>query len=145
MRPRTLRSVAEKAEVRRDWRNPLAEFLDAFYAMNPREWPSAIRDEPNLLATTLGDPLADAYLGAVGEHLARRWNIALPDWVRGEMRHLNRPMFEPDLAVLRAYQLQHSPVAFRTRLIFVGAEPLQRKGFCPGSKAGVWLEAARRS
>lgn len=145
MRPRTLRSVAAKAVARGDWRDPLAEFLDAFYAMDGAERADALCDEPDLIAPMLEDVLPDAYLGAVGEHLARRWTLHLPEWTRGERRTLHRPLFEPDLAVLRAYLLRHSPVAFRRRLIFVGAEPLQRKGFCPGSTAQGWLKTARQA
>jgi hypothetical protein len=38
-------------------------------------------------------------------------------------------MFVPDEAALRGYLIGASPVAFRTRLIFVGADPLQRARF----------------
>ena len=141
MRPRTLRAAAERALARGggNWRDPLAEFLDAFYAASSEERGGMVRHEPPRLGAG-GDPLADAYLGAVGEHLARRWGLVVPSWVRGEGRALDRPLFEPDLPALRPYLLRHAPVAFRSRLIFVGAEPLQRKGFCPGSGAGKWVE-----
>ena len=77
----------------------------------------------------IGAERPDAFIGGVGEHLARRWQLPIPAWVRDEARYLERPMFVPDEAPLRAYLLAASPVAFRTRLIFTGPDPLQRARF----------------
>ena len=71
----------------------------------------------------------DAFLGAAGEHLARRWRVPIPGWVRSDARHLSEAWFVPDRPGLRGYLLAASPVAFRNRLIFTGPDPLQRARF----------------
>ena len=139
MRPGTLAETVRKAHVRGDWRDPLAEFLDGFYVADPVDRAWRIARDPG----TVGDAVGDAYLGAVGEHLARRWDLPVPGWVRDPSRYLEVPRFEPDVPALRDYLLRFSPVAFRSRLLFVGAEPLQRKGFSPGSDVERWLRRRR--
>lgn len=128
MRPRTLLEVVRRATEDGDWRTPLAEFLDAFYgaAGDRRDF---ISDDPGIL----GDTLADAFIGGVGEHLARRWGMSVPAWVIDPQRYLDYPHYQPDVAELYGYLTRSSPIAFRTRQIYVGGEPLQRKGFAPGS------------
>ncbi|MCJ2052685.1 hypothetical protein [Methylobacterium sp. J-070] len=92
----------------------------------PRPHGSAfVAEEPGLL----GCPEADAFLGGAGEHLVRRWGLPVPDWVRAESRYLATTLFVPDDRALRGYLLCVSPVAFRTRLIFTGPDPLQRARF----------------
>lgn len=127
MRPRTLREVAERTGSDPEWDLHLREFLDAFYARHGDRAAQAgfVADEPD----PVGDARIDAFLGGVGEHLARRWGFPIPAWVRRESRYLESPMFVPDEAALRGYLIGASPVSFRTRLIFVGAEPLQRARF----------------
>jgi hypothetical protein len=73
----------------------------------------------------LGQP-EHAFLGAVGEHLARRWNLRIPDWTDEPDRFLHRPYFATPLEDLKAYLLVRSPLAFRRRMIFVEDEPLRR-------------------
>ena len=53
----------------------------------------------------------------------------LPFWVKAEARYLGEAWFVPDRPGLRGYLLAASPVAFRTRLIFTGPDPLQRARF----------------
>jgi hypothetical protein len=61
----------------------------------------------------LGDARPDAFLGGVGEHLARRWRLPfIPAWVRHEARYLDTAMFVPDERNLRTYLLCVSPVSF---------------------------------
>ena len=127
MRPRTLQEVAALTRVGPDWDLHLRGFLDAFYALSddPASQALSIADEPDFV----GDVRIDAFLGGVGEHLARRWGLPIPPWVRGPGRHLDRPMFVPDDEAMRGYLLGASPVAFRTRMIFTWADPLQRARF----------------
>lgn len=127
MRPRTLREVAALTRAGPDWDLPLRGFLDGFYACHgdPVAQATFIADEPD----AVGDARLDAFLGGVGEHLARRWGLPIPPWVRGPGRHLDHPMFVPDDESVRGYLLGASPVAFRTRMIFTGADPLQRARF----------------
>ncbi len=127
MRPSTLAEVASRSSADPDWRHHLDEFLDAFYAADgdrPRQ-AAMIEDAPRLLDVAR----ADAFLGGVGEHLARRWNLPIPRWVRSDQRYLEEAFFVPDRKVFRGYLLAVSPVAFRTRLIFTGPDPLQRARF----------------
>ena len=134
MRPRTLREVVERSRDEPDWQHHLREFLDTFYLADDdlRAQAAMIAEDPGFL----GIAEADAFLGGVGEHLARRWGLPIPAWVRDDRRHLHRPMFVPDEANLRDYLLCVSPVSFRVRLIFTGSEPLQRARF-PYHK-GTW-------
>lgn len=133
MRPDSLAEVARRAASDGDWEHHLREFLDAFYARHgDRPGQGAMTaDRPALL----GVAQADAFLGGVGEHLARRWGLSLPGWVRAEARYLTEAWFVPDRPGLRGYLLAASPVAFRTRLIFTGPDPLQRARFPYGSGA----------
>ena len=148
MRPSTLADVRERAASDGDWDHHLREFLDAFYARDGREDLQAamIAADPGLLAAALGDARADAFLGGVGEHLARRWGLPVPRWVRSDARYLAEAWFVPDRTGMRAYLVAASPVAFRTRLIFTGPDPLQRARF-PYGRGTVTFPAAypRRS
>lgn len=127
MRPRTLREVAALTRAGPDWDLPLRGFMDAFYALgdDPASQALSIADEPGFV----GDVRIDAFLGGVGEHLARRWGLPIPPWVRGPGRHLDRPMFVPGDETVRGHLLGASPVSFRSRMIFTGADPLQRARF----------------
>lgn len=127
MRPASLHEVAERAAGEPDWEHHLREFLDGFYGHDGdlAAQGAMIAAEPRLL----GRARADAFLGGVGEHLARRWGLPIPGWVRNEARYLRTAMFSPDERALRRYLLIASPVAFRVRLIFTGPDPLQRARF----------------
>lgn len=128
MRPVSLREVVERAREDGDWDHHLQNFLDAFYARDgdAAAQGAMIAEEPGFL----GQARPDAFLGGVGEHLARRWRLpTIPAWVRHEARYLATAMFVPDERNLRPYLLCVSPVSFRPRLIFTGPDPLQRARF----------------
>ena len=127
MRPRSLVEVVGRSRLDGDWDHHLQEFLDSFYTADGDEAAQAamISSDPGLL----GQAEPDAFIGGVGEHLARRWKLPLPAWIRDEARYLERPLFGPNERALRAHLLAVSPVAFRVRLIFTGPEPLQRARF----------------
>ena len=59
-----------------DWEHHLRDFLDAFSAADGDTARQAtfIAEEPG----RIGLPEADAFLGGVGEHLARRWGLPIP-------------------------------------------------------------------
>ena len=100
----------------------LSEFLDEFY-MNPERRAAIIAEHP----PRLDDVREHAVLGAVGEHLARRWNLgAAPTWTNAPSRFLHEPYFTTPIENLKAMLLAQSPLAFRRRLIFTEAEPLRR-------------------
>lgn len=121
-RPGTLAEVASRVrDGRQAFDFALSEFLDEFY-LNPARRQAMIDAEPAPLAVER----QHAFLGAVGEHLARRWQLAIPAWTEHPSRFLKRPWFTTPLEDLKALLLVESPTAFRRRLIFVEAEPLRR-------------------
>jgi hypothetical protein len=104
------------------------EFLDAFYLDHPEKLSQQRRID--VAPEIVGDAFVDSWIGAVGEHLARRWDLAVPAWTRRpEHYRLSLPRFVPDSAALRQTLLIESPPAFRSRLIFTFVEPLQRARF----------------
>ncbi len=121
-RPNTLAEVARrlKAEIQSP-HVAFAGFLDSFYTQ-PECRQSMIDPEPELL----GAAIIDATLGAIGEHLARRWNLVIPAWTEHPARFLKRPHFPTPLEGLKPLLIAQSPLAFRRRLIFVEHEPLRR-------------------
>jgi hypothetical protein len=102
----------------------LDEFSDAFYTAAeaaPRQ--AMIDDEP----PRIGDERLDAYVGAVGEHLARRWDLNIPPWSGQPWREVAEPWFVGMMGQgLSGLLLVESPIAFRRRRIFTEAEPLRR-------------------
>jgi hypothetical protein len=122
-RPATLAEVARRRNGGEDYSILLREFLDSFYiALRHGQGQAAIAEEPEALV----DAHEHAFLGAAGEHLARRWNLAIPAWTGAPSRFLKRPYFTTPLEGLKALLLAESPIAFRRRLIFTEAEPLRR-------------------
>jgi hypothetical protein len=128
--PRTLLDVAEVARGGRTLFDlALSEFLDEFYT-RPGARQAMIAEEPPALGR-----FEDAWLGAVAEHLARRWGLEIPTWVDQPHRFLDRPFFAGGLESLKAILLAESPLAFRKRQIFVEAEPLRRARMPGGAVA----------
>jgi hypothetical protein len=130
-RPQTLKEATVVAVAgHKTFGNAIDEFIDEFYLDHPNKkmQQRRIDDAPDVT----GDPLQDAWLGAVGEHLARRWDLDVPAWTRRpEHFALDRPKFIPDSRALHPILLAESPAAFRSRMLFTFAEPLQRARF-PG-------------
>lgn len=121
-RPATLAEVARRVNAGAALGPTLREFLDEFY-MNPERRAAMIAEKP----PRLEDAREHAVLGAVGEHLARRWNLpAIPAWTDDPSRFLHEPYFTTPIENLKAMLLAQSPLAFRRRLIFTEAEPLRR-------------------
>ena len=121
-RPATLAEVARRASAGESaFDVALRELLDHFY-LHPHARQGAIDAEPEMLP----DPRHNATLGAVGEHLARRWSLRIPTWTEHPSRFLDRPYFPTPIEDLKAVLLVQSPLAFRRRMIFVEAEPLRR-------------------
>ena len=121
-RPDTLQDVAKAwSRDSQAWQVALAGFLDSFY-MNPDRRQSMIATEPD----PTGEARIDAWLGAVAEHLARRWGLAIPQWTQQPGRFLHEPVFASPIESLKALLLVQSPLSFRKRMIFVEHEPLRR-------------------
>jgi hypothetical protein len=122
-RPRMLSEVMLWANELGHADEYLREFLDEFYVeRNSAARINMLQDEPPLAV----DAHANAYMGAVAEHLAKQESAPAPAWADGASRFLKRPYFPCGLESLKAILLVESPVAFRRRMIFVGAEPLYR-------------------
>jgi hypothetical protein len=128
-RPQNLREVADVTVAgTKSFADAIDEFVDAFYLDHPDKARQQRRlDEPPIF---VGDSFIDAWIGAVGEHLASRWNLEVPAWTRrSEHNRLSRPTFVPDSKALRGILMTESPPAFRSRMIFTVIEPLQRARF----------------
>ncbi|MGH2712694.1 MAG: hypothetical protein ACRDM7_02190 [Thermoleophilaceae bacterium] len=119
----TLALVSKRVRGGDDLRFAVREFLDEFELL-PREdlrtGAIGTRPEPT------GDPRADAYLGALAEHLAVTRGMERPEWVVEAERFLDRFWFVSEVPGFRALALAQSPAAFRRRGIFIAAGALQR-------------------
>ena len=121
-RPATLIEVVEATATDKVfWAPAMAGFLDTFYC-EPARRQAMLDAEPPMT----GIPLRDAYLAAVAEHLARRWDLAIPAWTDNPARALREPYFAGGIEALKPLLLAQSPLAFRKRMIFVEHEPLSR-------------------
>jgi hypothetical protein len=120
-RPDTLAEVARRADAGQLFGFALSEFLDEFYGHAERRG-AMIADEPPRLA----NERQNAALGAVAEHLARRWRLPVPAWTDDPSRFLHEPYFTTPIESLKAILLVQSPLAFRRWLIFTEAEPPRR-------------------
>jgi hypothetical protein len=121
-RPDTLQDVVQAWSLDvRAYSTAIAGFLDSFY-VNPERRQAMIDPEPD----ATGNAEIDAYLGAVAEHLARRWRLRIPAWTQKPCRFLRQPLFATSIESLKALLLAQSPLSFRKRMIFVEHEPLRR-------------------
>jgi hypothetical protein len=102
----------------------LDEFLDAFYTQESAEQRQITIEEG---PPRIGTERLDAYVGAVGEHLARRRGLRIPSWTDQPWREVAEPWFVGMMGEdLSGLLLVESPIAFRRRRIFAEAEPLRR-------------------
>ena len=126
MRPNSLKDAVDR--IIGGVSPPIAfgEFLDEFYLSAERQ--RMIEGEPQFT----GDATQDAYVGAIAEHLARRWGLTVPRWADEPRRFLDRPYFPDNLQLMKPVLLRDSPIAFRRRLIFTEHEPLRRARFPKG-------------
>ena len=123
MRPATLADVARRRNGGEELAPLLVGFLDSFYGdLRAGTAQAALIEPPQPLA----EVTEHALLGAIAEHLARRWRLTVPDWSDDPSRFLKRPYFTTPLEGLKALLIAESPLAFRRRLIFTEAEPLRR-------------------
>src|ERR1039458_5294663 len=103
-RPNTLDDVAQAGNAYSDsFRSAIAGFLDTFY-MTPARRQAMIDPEPRLC----NGPKMNAYLGAVAEHLARRWTLKIPKWTSDPKRFLHKPYFAGDIESLKPLQIRRA-------------------------------------
>lgn len=120
-RPRSLHEVVRRAKCgEQEFDAALREFLDSFYSRADSR-AAALADRPDPI-----DPLHDAYVAAVGEHLGRSFGLPVPDWTDTHGNDLHEPFFAGGLESLKAILQAESPAAFRRRLLFVGKDALSR-------------------
>lgn len=120
-RPASLCEVARNVKRgEQEFDLAVREFLDSFYAV-PERRAQAISERPELI-----DPLRDAYIAAVAEHLANTYGLPVPDWTDTQGDKLHKPFFAGGLESLKATLLAESPTAFRRRLLFVSKNALSR-------------------
>lgn len=120
----SLAAVAEHSRTKEQFVFAYRDFLDGFYA-NPEQ--SALATEPRLLRSLLNDNgYADAFLGAMAEHLACHYHFLVPSWCRTPERSLPEPVFAFETHAGRMFLLVESPTAFRVRNIFISADALTR-------------------
>jgi hypothetical protein len=128
-RPDSLQEVAKRAKTElQRFRIHLDEFLDDFYLDSPAGRRARLAPRPDFL----GDAKMDAWLCAVGEHLARRWRLPIPRWTTdpaGKGPETADYGTGEDMVGLRRVLERESPPSFRRRNIFVEAEPLRRARF----------------
>ena len=121
-RPNTLADVATRSKTDPGtWDIAIAGFLDNFYSRSERRQ-AMLDPEPDLT----GDLIVDATIGAIGEHLARRWHLGIPPWTEHPARFLKRAHFPAPFEHLKPMLIAQSPLAFRRRLLFTEHEPLRR-------------------
>lgn len=103
-------------------RAAVADFLDDLrWARGADDVTRRIENEPVHI-----DRRADAYLGAVAEHVAVRSGVPVPEWSRSDSRFLDQFWWPTRFVDLRARTIVESPAAFRRRGIYIGANTLER-------------------
>jgi hypothetical protein len=119
----SLAGVAERVQAGEDLRFAVREFLDEF-ALLPRDdlRRAAIDRRP----APTGDARADAFLGALAEHLATTAGLERPNWSVDHARFLERFWFPSPVPGFRALAIAESPAAFRRRGIFIARGALER-------------------
>jgi hypothetical protein len=119
----TLAAVAGRVRAGEDFRHVVREFLDEFALRgDDRSRADAIAERPE----STGDPRHDAYLGALGEHLATVHGLSRPAWSVEPERFLDRFWFVSEVPGFRAVAIAQAPAAFRRRGVFVPERSLHR-------------------
>ncbi len=121
-RPKSLKEVAEQSGSLgefglnlRDWLHELRRASSRTHAM------AAVNDEPPQLRGKFPEGyVADAWLAAYAEHVARKTDRPAPAWAFAPERIAPEPVFDDgaDSPTLRALALAHAPAAFKRRNIF---------------------------
>jgi hypothetical protein len=126
-RPKTLKEIAEQSDTIEDFGRHLRDWLHELRRATSRPQAAAtITAEPPRLRDKFPQGrVADAWLAAYAEHLARKIGAAAPDWAFSPGRISEDPLFdEGDTPVLRTLGLIRSPLAFKRRNIFTASVDL---------------------
>lgn len=121
-RPKSLKEVAERSDSLSEFGLNLRDWLHELRRASSRDQALAtVADEPRRLQDRFPHGhIADAWLGAYAEHLARKVGHEAPAWAFASERIAAEPIFDEgsDSPTLRARALAHSPAAFKRRNIF---------------------------
>jgi hypothetical protein len=125
------RSLAEVADLTREDRDcfvlATGEFDKLFYLEGDKAAKQAMIEA---VPIPTGDAKVDAWIGAMGEHLAQRWELEVPAWSQeAAFMGGSVPHFCPYSRTARGIQIVETPPAFRRRLLFTWAEPLMNAKF----------------
>ena len=119
--PGTLAEVLESASRGQMFEHALSRFLIEFHTDPDAE--SRLRriiDDPGLAP----NPTLNVFLGAAGEHLARRWQLGEPPaWTDQPERFSEEPRFMSP-GIPEDQQREESPTSFSRRLLYTRSEPL---------------------
>jgi hypothetical protein len=119
----TLAGVADRVLAGVDLRVAVRELLDELKLLPRNDLVArAIGERPR----PTSDRRADAFLGALAEHIAAGAGIARPAWAVEPDRFLGRFWFVSDVPGFRALAIAQSPAAFRRRAIFIARDALMR-------------------
>jgi hypothetical protein len=119
----SLALVGRRVRAGEDLRFAVRELLDEIQLLPREDLRQRAIDEP---PPPTGDIRADAYLGALAEHLAAVHGLQRPPWSIEPERFLERFWFPGLLPAFRALAIAQSPAAFRRRGIFIAAGALER-------------------
>jgi hypothetical protein len=121
-RPKSLKEVAERSTSLGEFGLHLRDWLHELRRASSRpQAAAAVADEPPALRRKFPQGgVADAWLAAYAEHLARKVGRAAPAWAFAPGRVVADPVFDEgtDSPALRALALAHAPAAFKRRNIF---------------------------
>lgn len=127
-RPATVRDVALQAETLRDFGHLCQDWLHTLRKISSRNAAAAaIHDEPPLLRGRFHQgEVADAWLAAMAELIARRCGLEVPGWARSPRRILRDPWFAEESSgpEARIIALRDSPSAFKKRNLYAAAVDL---------------------
>jgi hypothetical protein len=119
----TLALVSERVRSGEDLLFAVREFLDEFNVLPRSDLKTrAISARP----VPTADARADAYLGALAEHLAIAHGIDRPSRSLESERFLESFWFVSDVPGFRALAVAESPAAFRRRGVFIAEGALKR-------------------
>lgn len=121
-RPKSLKQVAERSGSLtefglnlRDWLHELRRASSRAQALD-----TVIEEPPRLQEKFPQGCIADAWLGAYAEHLARKVDRVAPAWAFAPERIASDPVFDENAksSALRILALAYSPAAFKRRNIY---------------------------
>ncbi len=126
--PRSLADVTELIRGNPDWFHcAIYQFEETFYRERDKDAQQAMLDPAPVPLELAWN---DAWIGAVGEHLAQRWDLKVPPWTQEPpFMGTGVPDFWSTDPTARDIVIVETPPAFRRRLLFSSAEPLMSAKF----------------